>query len=236
MNKIASLSGGKDSVAMVLNLIDKNYQLDEVIFFDTLWEFESVYNVIEIVKNICEKHNIKFTVLKRGIDSYFEMFIKPINTRDNSIKYGYGWCGGSCRWNTTFKIQTITRYLKNSYPKGYQEYVGIAYDEPKRVKNKLYPLVDWKMTEQDCLNYCHEHNIYWSEGNVELYSILDRVSCWCCRNKNLKELKAIYENLPKYWNRLKGMQSRIDEPFKTAGSIFELEKRFKIENEQLELF
>ncbi len=48
MKKIASLSGGKDSVAMVLKLIELNYQLDEVVTFDTLWEFESVYNVINV--------------------------------------------------------------------------------------------------------------------------------------------------------------------------------------------
>ena len=236
MKKIASLSGGKDSVAMVLKLIELDYQLDEVVTFDTLWEFESVYNVIKMVENICKKHNIKFTILRRHVNSYYEMFVKPIKTRDGSEKYGYGWCGGNCRWNTTFKIQTITNYLKESYPEGYQEYVGIAYDEPKRIKDKLYPLVDWKMTEKDCLEYCHYNNIFWFEGDIELYSVLDRVSCWCCRNKNLNELRAMYNNLPEYWQRLKGMQSRIPEPFKENRSISDLEDIFERENQQLELF
>ena len=92
------------------------------------------------------------------------------------------------------------------------------------------------MTEKDCLNYCHDNNIFWFEGDIELYSVLDRVSCWCCRNKNLKELKAIWKYLPYYWKCLKGLQSRIDEPFKQSGSIFELERRFEKESEQLELF
>ena len=34
------------------------------------------------------------------------------------------------------------------------------------------------------------------ENDVRLYDILDRVSCWCCKNKNRKELKAIYQYLP----------------------------------------
>ena len=236
MKKIASLSGGKDSVAMVLKLIEEKWQLDEVVTFDTLWEFSSVYNVIEMVKKICEKNNIKFTVLKRNINSYYEMFVKPIKTRDGSEKFGYGWCGGNCRWNTTFKVQTITNYLKKNYPDGYQEYVGIAVDEPNRVKDKLYPLVEWQMTEKDCLEYCHDNNIYWFEGDIELYTVLDRVSCWCCRNKNIKELRAMYNSLPEYWQKLKGMQSRINEPFKQSGSIYELEEVFEKENEQLELF
>lgn len=67
-------------------------------------------------------------------------------------------------------------------------------------------------------------------GGVELYDILDRVSCWCYQNKNLKELKNIYMYLPEYWQRLRGLQSRIDSPMKGVGkSVFQLEERFKKE-------
>lgn len=86
------------------------------------------------------------------------------------------------------------------------------------------------MTEKDCLKYCYSKGWNWDENGVELYSILDRVSCWCCRNKNIKELKNIYMYLPEYWQKLRGLQSRIDEPFKGEGkSIFDLEERFKKE-------
>ena len=119
------------------------------------------------------------------------------------------------------------------------EYVGIAADEPQRIKNiprKKYPLVERGMTERECLQYCYDHGYNWDEDGIELYSILDRVSCWCCRNKNLKELNNIYKHLPKYWERLRGLQSRIDEPFKGPGkSIFDLEKKFS-EYEQITMF
>lgn len=86
------------------------------------------------------------------------------------------------------------------------------------------------MTEQDCLNYCYNNGWDWNENGVELYSILDRVSCWCCGNKNLKELRNIYLYLPDYWDLLKGLQSRIDRPFRRDGkTIFDLEERFKNE-------
>ena len=64
------------------------------------------------------------------------------------------------------------------------------------------------------------------EGGIELYSILDRVSCWCCRNKNLRELNAIYHNLPQYWDKLRALQSYIEEPYKPPYTIFDLEERF----------
>lgn len=64
-----------------------------------------------------------------------------------------------------------------------------------------------------------------------LYTVKEtaKLSCWCCRNKNLKELKALYTHFPHYWKCLKGIQSRIDEPFKPNASIFSLEERFRKE-------
>ena len=73
------------------------------------------------------------------------------------------------------------------------------------------------MTEKDCLKYCYNRGYTWEEDGVRLYDILDRVSCWCCGNKNLKELKNMYLYLPEYWYRLKALQSRIDRPFRRDG-------------------
>ena len=59
---------------------------------------------------------------------------------------------------------------------------------------------------------------------------LDRVSCWCCANKNLKELRNIRTHLPEYWDRLKDLQSKTNRPMKGPGkSVFDLEERFRKE-------
>ena len=153
------------------------------------------------------------------------------------------WCGGLCRWRTSNKITLINKYLSTLGE--YIQYIGIAYDEPKRIKhenNKKYPLVEWKMSEKDCLKYCYEKGYDWKEYSneypegIELYSILDRVSCWCCANKNTKELRNMYHYFPKYWGYLKGMQSRIDRPFHTKKTIFDFEKQFVNEDRQISLF
>lgn len=87
------------------------------------------------------------------------------------------------------------------------------------------------MTEYDCLNYCYSKGFDWRESGVELYSILDRVSCWCCRNKNLRELKNMYMHLPDYWKKLKEIQALLADPMKGEGkSVFELERRFSQES------
>lgn len=83
------------------------------------------------------------------------------------------------------------------------------------------------MTEKDCLELCYQHGFNWQENGIELYSILDRVSCWCCANKNLKELKNYFLYLPEYWERLKKMQAKTTRPMKKNYSVFDLENKFK---------
>lgn len=229
---IASVSWGKDSTAMILKLIEEKWPLNEVIFYDTGMEFRCIYDVRDMVLPILQKNNIKYTELKPNRSFLLDMLIRPKTKRKTKeIVYGEEWCG-KCRWQTFIKRDVCNKYTG----KDNIVYIGIASDENKRLEKlesyKQAPLVKWEMTEEDCLQYCHDNEIYWMEDGIELYSVLDRVSCWCCQNKNLKELKNMYQYLPRYWGYLKGLQSRIDTPFKGEGkSIFDLEERFKKEIE-----
>ena len=230
---IASCSFGKDSLAMLLKLIEKSKPLDEVIFYDTGMEFQAIYNIRNKVLPILHDKKIKYTELHPQQSFEYTMFDKPVKHRNGTESKGYSWCGGRCRWGTTEKNRSISTYLKSQYGENYKEYVGIAYDEPNRIKtdiDKIYPLYDWNLTEKDCLYYCYEQGYFWLEDGIRLYDILDRVSCWCCANKNLKELRNYYKYLPKYWNKLKQFQKRTNRPFKNNKfTIFDLEKRFEKE-------
>lgn len=226
---VASVSFGKDSLAMLLKLIEKKYPLDEVVFYDTGKEFQAIYDVRDKVLPLLEKHNIKYTELHPEKPFDYLMFETPVKKRGTNIihKHGYSWCGGACRWGTSAKLKALEKYCKDAI-----EYVGIAHDEPKRLEkerkgNKIFPLDEWKMTESDCLYYCYGKGFFWYENNIRLYEILKRVSCWCCRNKNLEELENIYRFLPDYWGKLKDIQTRLEEPMKGEGkSVFDLERRF----------
>lgn len=152
------------------------------------------------------------------------------------INYGYSWCGGVCRWGTTEKLRVIEKHCF-----GANEYVGIAFDEIERLEKKrngkkIFPLSDWQMTEKDCLKYCYDKGYDWLENGVDLYSILDRVSCWCCANKNIKELRNYYNHLPDYWQKLKDLQSKTIRPMKKNYTVFDLEQKFQLENMQKDLF
>lgn len=220
---------------MLLLLMEEEWPMDEVVFYDTGMEFEAIYRTMERVRAILEEKGIAFTILKPGYDFEWKMFDKPVKGR-NGFHYGYSWCGGKCRWGTRDKLSIVERYCKGSV-----EYVGIAADEGPRLEKerkgmKVFPLAEMGMTEADCLRFCYDRGFFWEErtaaGPVRLYDILDRVSCWCCANKNLKELRNVYRYLPNYWRRLEDLQERTERPMKGTGkSVFDLKERFEKEIE-----
>lgn len=246
MKFIASNSNGKDSLFMILELIRRKYPLDLVLFFDTGKEFDAIYDTWSRVKGILKKENIPWAVLKPENDFDYYFNEKEVKSRDGSIKTGYSWCGGICRWMTSFKTKAIKEYYKTHFPgESIVEYIGIAADEKDRVavpsakENilKMYPLIYWGYTENDCFVGCYKAGFTWRESDtdVELYQILDRVSCWCCKNKNLRELRNIHDVLPQYWEKLKAMQDKTEIPFKKDASIHALEERFAVKPSVLDI-
>lgn len=223
---------------MVLRLLQFGYPLTHCIFYDTGMEFKAIYRMLDKIKPMLEDYGCKLVLLRPENDFLVDMLLRPVCAGKCNEHYGYDWCGGTCRWRTSDKVADINAYL--STLGDYVQYIGIAADEPERIRqerNKVYPLIEWQMTEKDCLSYCYENGFFWEENGVRLYDILDRVSCWCCKNKNLNELRNIYHYLPDYWGLLKGLQSRIDRPFRSDGaSIFDLEERFKLEDAQMNIF
>lgn len=226
---IASVSFGKDSLYMLLRLIDEGAPLNEVVFYDTGMEFQAIYNTRDAILPLLKEQGIKYTEFKPKRPFAYDMLEKPVKSK-NGDHLGYSWCGGSARWGTAAKTATLDSHARKA-GKNVIQYVGIAADEPKRLQllqeNKVAPLAEWGITEAEALQNCYSRGFCWEENGMRLYDLLDRVSCWCCGNKNLKELRNMYEHLPEYWERLKGLQSRTSRPMKGKGkSVFDLEERF----------
>lgn len=229
----------QDSLSMLLMLIAKGYPLNEVVFYDTGMEFEAIYHTRDQMLPCLEQLGIKYTRLEPENPFLFDMLERPVCSKQKGTHQGYGWCGGLCRWGTTGKLKAIDRYAE---ARDAMVYVGIAADETPRLEKerkpyKLHPLAEWGMTEADALAYCYENGFSWLEGTIRLYDVLDRVSCWCCCNKNLRELRNMCIYLPEYWERLKDLQRKIDRPMKgyykgKPRGVFELEQRFRAELEQ----
>lgn len=75
---IASFSGGKDSTAMVLRLIELGEPLDEVMYCDTTMEFPGMLRHVEKVKKVIEGAGVKFTTLRAEHDfKYYLLHHQP---------------------------------------------------------------------------------------------------------------------------------------------------------------
>ncbi len=241
--RVASFSGGKDSTAMVLRLLEEGHHLDAIIFCDTGLEFPEMYNHIDLVeKNIGRP----ITRLKNKDSFEYLMFDHPVNRKQVTSfaeKYGlnhtgYGWAGPRMRWCTT-RLKDIPRehFLREIRKKHkVVEYVGIAADEQYRLErsrnknpNHRHPLVDWGMTEADCLQYCYDRGYDWGG----LYNTFKRVSCWCCPLQSLPELRKLYHTFPDLWEKLKDWDSRTWRQFREDYAVADLEIRFDLEDEYL---
>lgn len=165
---IASVSFGKDSLAMLLRLIEEKKPIDYVVFYDTGMEFSSIYRIRDKVVKMLDDLGIKFVQLSPEDPFLYSMLEKEIKYKNKpGYHSGYGWCGGPCRWHTRQKIRTIQKF-KRSLSEQVIDYVGIAADEPHRFEKelqdgKVLPLVEWGMTEKDCLSYCRARGFGWEE-------------------------------------------------------------------------
>ena len=218
MNNIVSLSGGKDSTAMLLMILEKKIKVDHIVFFDTGWEFPQMIEHIDKLEKYIGREIIR---LKHKIP--FDELIKK-----------YGFANFKVRWCTDRKVKAISKYCKNNIP--YTQYIGFSYDERQRIKKTIsycYPLVDWKVTEEDALEYCHKKGFDWGG----LYDKYKRVSCWNCPLQGLKDLKVLWKNFPDYWKKLLKMQKQSKWQFRMDYTLEELDEKFRREESyyQLEL-
>lgn len=243
MKFIASISFGKDSLAMLLKLLELNYPLDEVVYFDIGVEFDSIRNNAEKMKTILTSKGIEFTILEPDETFIYHMCEKPIIKRNGTLQSGRLWCGANARWGTALKLDAIRKNNAKYGDEMIVEYVGVASDERQRINRerngnriKIYPLVEWEMKEKDCLEYCYSRGWHWNENGYELYDLLDRVSCKYCKNKNLKELRNIYHFMPNVWQELKDLQDKVKMPYKDGKTIHDIEMRFITEDSQTTIF
>lgn len=237
-----SLSGGKDSTAMLLRMIELNEHIDEVINCDTGMEFPQMYEHLNRLYDIIRDNGIKLTILKN--EKSFEYLMKeiPVKSEKYGDHYGYGWPSMNARWCTKhLKTKLIGDYTKKIREEHDEviHCVGLAADEIKRLEREQnryhrHPLVEWGWDEKQCLHYCYERGFDWGG----LYETFKRVSCWCCPLQPLPELKKLWWNYPELWHKLEEWEVELTKEnigkrgayrFKNEISVFDLNARFSIE-------
>lgn len=202
-------------------MIERGEQIDDVIFFDTGWDFpQMLEHVAEVEKDLITR-NIKFTRLKPPYPFEYLMIDHVLKRGKRKGTKGYGWPKPHARYCTTYKTQTINKYLKQF--NDVIQCIGIAADEPKRIKDKRYPLVEYGMTEKDCLEYCYSIGF---DFNGLYKSGFKRVSCFCCPLQSLKDLEIIFNEYPDLWQKIEIYDSKTHNDFRNDYSIDELKEKF----------
>ena len=230
MKNIVSLSGGKDSTAMLFMMLERGVRVDEIVFIDTTKEFPQLYDHIELVRKRVK--DIKYTRLSIPFDYYFK-------EKSRGEEKGYGWPRWNLRWCTGLKRERFKKYIRESY--GYSNvivYIGIAYDEKSRCKtysnHKNYPykvrcpLVEWKIDERKALEYCYKLGFRWGG----LYEHFKRLSCYLCPLQRIKGLRYLYNKFPELWKEMKELDKVSRYDFKYSYTLDELEDKFEKEKRE----
>lgn len=140
---IASCSFGKDSIATILLALEHNEPLDRVVFSEVIFDHEKgisgeIPEHIEWVYKVAipklESMGVKIDVVRSERD-YMYFFRKKIKSGHYVDKLSGFPLGGKCVINRGCKLKPIKDYcrkLKKKYD--IIQYVGIAIDEPIRLK------------------------------------------------------------------------------------------------------
>ena len=227
-------------------MIEAGMPIDCVITADTGMEFPEMYRHWDKLDQVLyQERGIHLTILRHPKGFEWLMFDQPkekpktLQTREalGVTPYGNGWPGIRVRWCTgqlkTHLISKEVNRLKGEYHA--LHYVGIAADEPARIKNEIYPLVEWGITEAQALKICYDRGFDWNG----LYEIYHRCSCWCCPFQRIDELRRLRLHHPELWKKLREMDEKAIGQFgntalgrfKDNWSVEQLEQRFAAEDE-----
>lgn len=237
-----SLSGGKDSSALLLLMIERGLPIDCVLYADTGMEFpEMEAHIAKLDDFLYQERGIHITTLRHPYGFEWLMFERPVNRAPDRSPKGYGWplAAPGRRWCTGHLKQHLISKEVNRLKKEKNalNFIGIAADEAHRCKedkHNRYLLVEWGITEAQALQVCYDRGYDWGG----LYEIYRRASCWCCPLQRIGELRKLRHHHPELWARLLDMDNRAREQFKTGPlgqfkqnwSVARLEERFARED------
>ena len=164
---VASCSFGKDSLASVILAHEHGEPLDEIIYCEVMFSKEISGEVPEhrdFIYNTAipklEAWGYKVTAI-RGEVTYLDSFNHLlIRGKSQGMKRGFPSFVG-CSINRDCKTRPIERYWKAQIGDNVEQYVGIAIDEPERLKrlegtNRVSLLAKYNYTEEMARKLCED--------------------------------------------------------------------------------
>jgi hypothetical protein len=206
--RVLSLGAGVQSTTTLLMAIHGELpKPDHVVFADVGWEPKPVYEHLAKLEALMVKHDIPFHKVTQG--NLKEDFLSqearnasmPLFVRNDQGKIAMvrRQCTSEYKIKPLMKKQRELAGLKKgqrSKEHLITTVIGISYDESQRMRDAAfpwirneYPLVDLKMTRQDCLDWNAEKG----------YDKPPRSACVGCPFKNQEEWRHLKATMPEEW-------------------------------------
>lgn len=216
---ICAWSGGKDSTASIILAHIHNEPLDTIVFSEVMYDRkknisgENPYHIdfiYNIAKPLFESWGYEVLILRADTD-YLEYFNKTIKNprrhmEHKDMKRGFP-ISRQCGIKRDCKEKPMNKYLR-SLENDYIQYVGIAIDEPTRLKSmhkdasKISLLEKYEYTEYMATTLCKIYGLL-----SPTYNLSNRGGCWFCPNAKLKEHEDIKNIYPKAWKQFVKLES-----------------------------
>ena len=201
---LVCFSGGKDSTAMLLRMIELDdpikYPITRICFADTTFEFPDLYAYIDHIQLYLDSNYpergfvIEKLQSKRTWDDWF--YGEITRGKAKGAIRGAPFTTQPCWWSREAKVTPLEKAAKEINANF--QFIGIAADETRRIsknpKTIRYPLVDWGWTEQDCMAYLEHLGIPNS-----LYENFNRLGCFHCIKAGPADFHATWANHPEEW-------------------------------------
>jgi len=181
--QIVSFSGGKDSTAMLLMMLERGEEIHSAMWFDTERDFPEIIEHIWLV----QKHiGVKIWRLRHWIGFDF------LRERYGPAHKAGGWCAAAKR----DCCNRYVRLIRKDHP-DIVECIGFAKGEEKRAKkvaaNKTwplrFPLIEWGISEDAALEYCYAQGYRF--GEIYEWMPSKRVSCYDCPKQSDADREAV---------------------------------------------
>ncbi len=232
MEYIASISYGKDSLAMLEVIHQNGLPLDRIVHVE-IWATKDIPaefpEMVEFKKRadkvIFERYGkvVEHITAPKTYEDYFYYKCKGKKSRNAGKIYGFplqkgNWCNSRLKVDVLDKVQ-----------KGNVVYIGIAVDEPKRyhtlTENKRSPLVEYEWTEKMCRDFCKKFGLL-----SPTYTTSLRGGCWFCHNQSVGQLRVLRKQYPDLWKKLLEWDKDSPVSFKANGhTVHDFERRFQME-------
>ena len=157
---------------MLLMMLEKGEQIDDVVFFDWGMEFPQMYEHLEKLEAYIKRPITRLYPL-HSFDFYQNEYVLVKGKRRGQV--GYGLPHAKARWCTGIKRDVIKKYVGRHTV----QCIGYCFQERRRATypdHHRYPLLEWGVHSVVALEYCKSKGFDWGG----LYKIYPRVSCMCC--------------------------------------------------------